>query len=85
MPGVIRKALSRMPSGAKISSRIQSPSFRPLAISSIRPAQSMPMPYSQREPGSNISGERSMASLQVLLAGMPSAWWQRQTSSLQRS
>ena len=39
--------------------RMYSPRRMPLTASTIFPAQSMPMPYSQRSPGSNRSGMRS--------------------------
>ena len=47
-----------MPSGANSSSCITWPSLRPVTASTILPAQSMPIPYCQRAPGSNSSGGR---------------------------
>ncbi len=50
-------------------------SFWPLAASTILPAQSMLMPYSQRSPGSNRSGVVSAALAQVVMPGVPVAVW----------
>ena len=62
-----------MPSGAKILSRKYASSGWPLVASTRRPTQSMLMPYSQRSPGSKISGVRMDATLPVAREGMPDA------------
>ncbi len=47
----------------------------PLTASTMRAAQSMLMPYSQRSPGSNTSGCSIAARLQLMMPGVPVAAW----------
>jgi hypothetical protein len=60
--------VSRMASGSKMLSRMYLESW-PLTVSTMRPAQSMLMPYSQRSPGSNAGGAFSAASLPDMIVG----------------
>ncbi len=50
-------------------------SFWPLTASTIFPAQSMPMPYSHRSPGSKSRGVVNAAFVQVVIPGVPVAVW----------
>jgi len=58
-----------MPSGPRMLSRMYWPSRCPLTASTILPAQSMLMPYSQRSPGSNSRGRFSALSWQLMMPG----------------
>ena len=62
-----------MPSGSNKLSFMYAPSVWPLTASTILPAQSMLMPYSQRSPGSNNSGSVSALFLHSVTLGMPNA------------
>jgi hypothetical protein len=73
MSGVMRNAVLSMPSGSSRLSVRYAPSFWPLTATTIFPAQSMSMPYSQRSPGSNSSGSVSALFLQPVTLGIPSA------------
>jgi len=69
--GVSEKAISSMPSGAKIRSTITSPRRLPRMLSTTCPHQSMLLPYSHLSPGSNSSGVISDAFEQVITLGWP--------------
>ena len=60
-----------MPSGPNRFSLKYSPSFLPLTVSTILPAKSMLIPYSQRSPGSNINGIFKESFLQAPMPGSP--------------
>ena len=85
MSGVRVKALLAMPSGAKIRSRITSPSRLPVMPSTTWPAQSMLLPYSQSSPGSNRSGDLSAAFEEVMTLGWPCSLARRLYCSLKKS
>ena len=66
-------AVSFIPSGPKMLSWKYRSSFWPLAASTILPAQSMLIPYSQRSPGSKSRGVVNAAFVQVMMPGVPVA------------
>ena len=78
-------AVSFIPSGPVMCSWKYRSSFWPLAASTILPAQSMLMPYSQRSPGSNRSGVVSAALAQVVMPGVPVVSWYLAISGCQIS
>ncbi len=71
MSGCATKPVSGILSGANRRSRNTVSRSWPVTASTIRPAQSMPMPYCQRVPGSKVSGAVRPASLPVRGAGRP--------------
>ncbi len=62
-------AVDVMARGPKRCSWQYAPRVWPVTASTIRPTQSMPMPYSQRVPGSNINGTRNACFLSVAKRG----------------
>lgn len=69
MSSVSANAVSPIPSGSKIRSRMTSPRRRPRTASTTRPHQSMFEPYIHRSPGSNSSGVVSAAFDPVITLG----------------
>ena len=62
--------MSFMPSGPRMFCCKYASSFWPEAASTILPAQSMLIPYSQRSPGSKSSGVVSAAFVHVVMPGV---------------